>query len=77
MQDLFFDLRFLVRQLRKSPGFAVTAVSILVFGIGGQLPSSRSSRASGCGLCRSRVPTRLAVLADRLEGAATHVVLNP
>lgn len=34
MQKLFFDLRFVVRQLAKSPGFAITAVLMLAFGIG-------------------------------------------
>jgi putative ABC transport system permease protein len=34
MQSLLFDLRFVTRQLRKSFGFAVTAVLMLAFGIG-------------------------------------------
>ena len=34
MQKLFFDLRFVTRQLAKSPGFAITAVLMLAFGIG-------------------------------------------
>jgi predicted permease len=34
MQKLRFDLRFVMRQLAKSPGFAITAVLMLAFGIG-------------------------------------------
>ena len=34
MQRLLLDLKFALRQVRKSLGFAVTAVLMLAFGIG-------------------------------------------
>jgi predicted permease len=70
MQNFFFDLRFVLRQLRKSPGFAMTAVLMLAFGIGAT--TTIFSIVEGV-LLRPLPflsPSRLVVLADRLEGAS-------
>jgi predicted permease len=69
MQNLFFDLRFVLRQLRKSPGFAITAVLMLAFGIGAT--TAIFSIVEGVLLRPLPFPdsTSLMVLADRIEGA--------
>jgi predicted permease len=69
MQKLFFDLRLVLRQLRKSPGFAITAVLMLTFGIGAT--TAIFSIVEGVLLRPLPFPDpgRLVVLADRLEGA--------
>lgn len=69
MRKFFFDLRFVLRQLRKSPGFAITAVLMLAFGIGAT--TAIFSIVEGVLLRPLPFPDsdRLMVLADRLEGA--------
>jgi predicted permease len=69
MRNLAFDLRFVLRQLRKSPGFAATAILMLAFGIGAT--TAIFSIVEGVLLRPLPFPDsgRLMVLADRLEGA--------
>jgi predicted permease len=69
MQNLLFDLRFVLRQLRKSPGFTITAVLMLAFGIGST--TAIFSIVEGV-LLRPLPfsdPGRIISLADHLEGA--------
>ena len=69
MQKLFFDLKFAFRQLRKSPGFTVTAVLMLAFGIGAT--TAIFSIVEGVLLRPLPFPDsdRLVVLTDHLQGA--------
>ena len=69
MRNLVFDLRFVLRQLRTSSGFAITAVLMLAFGIGAT--TAIFSIVEGVLLRPLPFPdsSRLMVLADRLEGA--------
>jgi putative ABC transport system permease protein len=68
MQKLLFDLRFVLRQLSKSPGFSITAVLMLAFGIGAT--TAIFSIVEGVLLRPLPFPesSRLMVLADRLQG---------
>jgi len=68
MQKIFLDLRFVFRQLRKSPGFVVTAVLMLGFGIGAT--TAIFSIVEGVLLRPLPFPDseRLVSLADRLQG---------
>jgi hypothetical protein len=68
MQKLFFDLKFAFRQLRKSPGFTVTAVLMLAFGIGAT--TAIFSIVEGVLLRPLPFPDpgRLVMLADHLQG---------
>src|SRR6204780_1583425 len=69
MQNLLFDLRFVLRQLRKSLGFALTAVLMLAFGIGAT--TAIFSIVEGVLLRPLPFPNpdRLVVLSDRIQGA--------
>jgi putative ABC transport system permease protein len=68
LKNLVYELRFGLRQLRKSPGFALTAVITLAFGIGAT--TAIFSIVEGV-LLRPLPfpePSRLVVLGDKLEG---------
>lgn len=69
MGSLSLDLRFAIRQLRQSPGFAATAIAMLAFGIGAT--TAIFSIVEGV-LLRPLPfpdPSQLVVLTDRLQGA--------
>ena len=68
MRKLFFDLRFAFRQLVKAPGFAITAVLMLAFGIG--VTTAIFSIVEAVLLRPLQFPdsARVVVLSDRLAG---------
>ncbi len=68
MRELLFDLRFVLRQLRNSLGFTLTAVFMLAFGIGAT--TAIFSIVEGVLLRPLPFPDsdRLMVLADCLQG---------
>jgi predicted permease len=68
MRGLFIDLRLVLRQLRKSPGFAITAVLMLAFSIGAT--TAIFSIVDGV-LLRPLPfpnPSRLVTLGDQVKG---------
>jgi putative ABC transport system permease protein len=68
MQKLRFDLRLVMRQLAKSPGFAITAVLMLAFGIGATTAIFSIVEAVLLRPLPFPDSSRLVVLSDRLEG---------
>ena len=68
MQKLLFDIRFVVRQLAKSPGFAITAVLMLAFGIGATTAIFSIVEAVLLRPLPFPDSDRLMVLSDRLAG---------
>ena len=68
MKKIVFDLRYVMRQLAKSPGFAITAVLMLAFGIGAT--TAIFSIVDAVLLRPLPFPdsNRLVVLGDKLEG---------
>jgi putative ABC transport system permease protein len=57
LTDLLGDLRYGARALRRSPGFALTAVLSLGLGVGANTTVFGLSTASSCSRCRVRAPT--------------------
>ncbi len=68
MQKMLFDLRSVIRQLAKSPGYGATAILMLAFGIGAT--TAIFSIVDAVLLLPLPFPdsSRLMVLSDRLEG---------
>ena len=70
MQKLLFDLRFVLRQLAKSPGFAITAVLMLAFGIGATTAIFSVVEAVMLRPLPFPDSDRVMVLSDRLAGVS-------
>ena len=68
MQKLRFDLRVIMRQLSKSPGFAITAALMLAFGIGATTAIFSIVEAVILRPLPFPDSDRLMTLSDRLEG---------
>src|ERR1700748_1205340 len=69
MQNLLLDLRLALRQIRKSLGFAVTAVLMLAFGIGATTAIFSIVEAVLLRPLPFPESDRVMVLADKLVGA--------
>ena len=68
MRQLIFSLRFTMRQLAKSPGFAITAVLMLAFGIGATTAIFSIMEAVLLRPLPFPDSRRIMVLSDRLAG---------
>lgn len=68
MQKLLFDLRFALRQLVNSPGFAITAILMLAFGIGATTAIFSIVEAVLLRPLPFPNSSQLMVLSDRLDG---------
>lgn len=68
MRRILFDLRFVTRQLLKSPGFTVTAVLMLAFGIGATTAIFSIVEAVLLRPLPFPDSSRVMVLSDRLAG---------
>jgi putative ABC transport system permease protein len=68
MQKVLFDLRFVMRQLTKSPGYAATAVLMLAFGIGATTAIFSIVEAVLLRPLPFPESERLMVLSDKLAG---------
>ncbi|MFY9853503.1 MAG: ABC transporter permease [Terracidiphilus sp.] len=68
MQKMLFELRFVMRQLAKSPGFAIMAVLMLAFGIGATTAIFSIVEAVLLRPLPFPDSGRLMVLSDRLAG---------
>src|SRR5277367_4892111 len=69
MSTFLLDLKFAFRTLRKSPGFAATAVLMLAFGIGATTAIFSSVEGVLLRPLPFPNPDRLVVLGDHLQGA--------
>ena len=69
MEKIASDLKYAIRQLGKAPGFSITAVLMLAFGIGATTAIFSIVEAVLLRPLPFPDSGRLMVLADQLEGA--------
>src|SRR5665213_145716 len=71
MTNLWNDLLYALRQLRKSPGFALTAILTLALGIGATVAIFSMVYGILLRPLPFKKPSRLFMLSDRLQGVPT------